>query len=204
MTVDARVARASAQASWLAASGIAIVTVAVANAAADNDRWWANFILLPGAGLMAAAVLLLRGGRAGAGYAVLCVGALISTVGLLLLFEAMGHGWPLMIIIPCLAIAGTARWRAPDPNARAAHRTVVGLALLGALLGVTFLALGGGLIDLDGRWWAFFMMAAGLIAVGNGLSLLTDVRGYRLPTAVLLAGIGTATIFAGLRELLWR
>ena len=40
-----------------------------------------------------------------------------------------------MIVLPCLAIAGTARWRAADDNARAAHRTVVGLALLGAALG---------------------------------------------------------------------
>jgi hypothetical protein len=202
MTVDARAAGASAQARWLVASAVALVAVATANAAAGQQRWWANFILFPGAALLAAAVPLMR--TTAAGYAVLCVGTLVSAVGMLLLFGAMGKGWPLMVVLPCLAVAGTARWRVPDPNTRAAHRTVVGLALLGALLGVTFLALGGGLIDLDGRWWAYFMMAAGLVAIGNGLSLLTDVRGYRLPTTVLLAGLGAAAFLAGLRELLWR
>jgi len=207
MIVEASPARAEPQVSWLAASGAALAVVVTANAVAGQERWWANFILLPAAAAVAAAVPLLRSGgrRAGAGYAVLCVGGIVATVGLLLLFEAMSGGWPLMIVLPCLAIAGTARWRAVDDNARAGHRTVVGLALLGVLLGTTLQMIITDLTDPDGlRWWSFFMMAGGAVAVGNGLSLTNDVRGYRLPTAVLLTGLGLAAFFAGLRELLWR
>jgi hypothetical protein len=206
MTVDARPASAFPQATWLAASAAALVAVAIANAAAGHQRWWANFVLLPGAAMVAAAVPLMRSGRqrAAVGYAVLCAGVLVCAVGGLLLFGAMGRGWPLMIVLPCLAVAGTARWRVADASARASHRTVVGLAGLGVVLGATFLAIEAGLDLGDGRWWSFFMMAAGAVAIGNGLSLVGDVRGYRLPTTVLLAGLGAGAVFAGLRELLWR
>lgn len=208
MTVDTGPARGiSAQARWLAASGAAVIAVATVNAAAGDRRWWANFILLPGAAVVAAAVPLLAAGRrrTAAGYAVLCAGAIVCTVGVLLIFGAMGRGWPLMIVVPCLAVAGTARWRASDGLARAAHRTIVGLALLGTVLGGTFLALRAGLVDLgDVRWWAFFMIAAGGVAIGNGLSLAGDLRGYRLPMIVLLVGPGVGAILAGVRELLWR
>jgi hypothetical protein len=205
MTVQTTPARASAQVSWLAASAAALVAVAVVNGLAGEGRWWANFILLPGAAAVAAAVPLIRSGRAAAGYAVASAGAVVCTVGTLLIFAAMTRGWPLMIIVPCLVVAGTARWRARDANARAAHWTLVGLAVLGAVLGVTFLVMNAGLIDLDGtRWWGVFMIAAGAVAVGNGLSLAGDIRGYRLSTTVMLAGLGFGAIMAGLRELLWR
>jgi hypothetical protein len=204
MTVHTGPARAGAQASWLAAGAAALLAVAAVNALAGGDRWWANFVLLPGAAVVAAAVPLLRAGRrqAAAGYAVLSVGAIVSAVGALLLFGAVGRGWPLLIIVPCLAIAGTARWRAADPGARAGHRTVVGLAVLGALLGLAFVALRSDLVDFgDTNWWGYFMVAAGVVAIGNGLTLVRDLRGYRLSTLVLLAGPGAAAILAGLREL---
>lgn len=192
------------QASWLAASAVALVAVALVNAAAGGDRWWANFILLPGAAAMAAAVPLMRSGRSGSGYAVFCAGGLVFAVGALLIFRAMTDGWPLMIILPCAAVVGTARWRARDPNARAAHRTLVGLALLGALVGAALLAIRSDVVDFGDRWWGLFMLAAGAVAIGNGLSLARDLRGYRFSTMVLLVGLGTGTIMAGLRELLWR
>jgi hypothetical protein len=204
MTVETRPAAAGAQASWLAASAAALVAVAAVNALAGGDRWWANFVLLPGAAVVAAAVPLLRAGRgqAAGGYAVLCAGAIVCTVGALLLFGAVGRGWPLLIIVPCLAIAGTARWRATDPSGRAGHWTVVGLAVLGVLLGLTFAALRADLVDFgDTRWWAYFMIAAGAVAIGNGLALVRDLRGYRLSTLVLLAGLGAGAVLAGLREL---
>jgi hypothetical protein len=204
MTVETRPAGAGAQASWLAASAAALVAVAAVNAWAGGDRWWANFVLLPGAAVVAAAVPLLRGGRgqAAAGYAVLSAGAIVCTVGALLLFGAVGRGWPLLIIVPSLAVGGTARWRAADASARAAHWTVVGLAALGVLLGLTFVALRADLVDFgDTRWWGVFMIAAGTIGIGNGLALIRDLRGYRLSTLVLLVGLGTGAVLAGLREL---
>jgi hypothetical protein len=204
MTVETRPARAGAQASWLAAGAAALLAVAAVNALAGGDRWWANFILLPGAAVVAAAVPLLRAGRgrAAAGYAVLSVGAIVCAVGALLVFGAVGRGWPLLIIVPCLAIVGTARWRAVDAGARAGHRTVVGLAALGVLLGLTFVALRSGLVDFGAaNWWGYFMVAAGAVAIGNGLALVRDLRGYRLSTLVLLAGLGAGAVLAGLREL---
>jgi hypothetical protein len=205
MAVQAGRAGNAAQTSWLAATGVALAVVIAVNATAGDRRWWANFVLLPGAAVVAAAVPLLRARRTAAGYAVLCAGGLIGVVGALLMFGRMGRGWPLMIVLPCLAVAGTARWRAGDAAIRAVHRTVVGLAGLGALLGVTFLALRAGWVDFgDSRWWGSFMIAAGLIGLGNGLALLGDVRGYRVPTAVLLAGPGAGAVLAGLRELFWR
>jgi hypothetical protein len=205
MTVETTPARAGAQASWLAASAVALVAVAVINGLAGEGRWWANFILLPGAAAVAAAVPLTRSGRSAAGHAVASAGTIVCTVGTLLIFAEMTRGWPLMIIVPCLVVASTVRWRARDDNARAAHWTVVGLAALGALLGVTLLVMRAGAVDLGGvRWWGGFMIAAGAVAVGNGLSLVGDIRGYRLSTTVMLAGLGAGAIMAGLRELLWR
>ena len=48
------------------------------------------------------------------------------------------------------------------------------------------------------------MIAAGAVAAGNGLAVLGDRRGYRVPTTVLLAGLGIGAILSGLRELFWR
>jgi hypothetical protein len=45
------------------------------------------------------------------------------------------------------------------------------------------------------------MIAAGAVAAGNGLALVRDLRGYRLSTLVLLAGLGAGAVLAGLREL---
>ncbi|HYN94773.1 MAG TPA: hypothetical protein VES42_13070 [Pilimelia sp.] len=208
MTMEATPASPAPYARWLTASAGAVALVVAANAVAGPDRWWANFVLLPGAAGLAGAVPLLAArsrGRVAAGYAALCVATMVVTVGVLLLFGAFGWGWPFMIMLPCAAVAGTARWRPRDANARAAHRTLIGLAALGVLLGGWFLLQGGDADYAGGvRWWGLFMLAAGAVAVGNGLSLLTDLRGYRLPTAVLLAGLGVGTILAALRELLWR
>ena len=102
-------------------------------------------------------------------------------------------------------LVGTVRWLPADPIGRAAHRTVIGLAALGVVLGVTFIALRAGLFDPgDSRWWGWFMIAAGLVAAVNGLSLVRDLRGYRFSAIVLLVGLGAAAILMGMRELWWR
>ena len=43
--------------------------------------------------------------------------------GAILMFGAMSRMWPLMIVLPALAIAGSYAWRPDDPLARAFHRT---------------------------------------------------------------------------------
>ena len=210
MSVEAEQARGAASGSRVAASVAAVVAIVVVNAVDLADgahHWWANFILLPGAALLVTAVPLFGGGKArtAAGYVLACAGGLTFAVAAILMTGGMGRLWPLMIILPCLAVAGTAFWLPADPIGRAAHRTVVSLAGLGAALGVTFFLLRDGVLDVgDRHWWGAFMVAAGVLAAGNGLTLLGDRRGYRLPAIVLLAGLGTAAILAGLRELLWR
>ncbi|HEU4427017.1 MAG TPA: hypothetical protein VFR67_31195 [Pilimelia sp.] len=210
MTVEAGPARGAVYGPRLAASVAAFAAVVVVNAidlADGSHRWWANFILIPGAALMVAAAQLFPGGRsrAVAGYLLACAGGLIFAVGAILMIGGMGRGWPLMIILPCLVVVGTVRWLPADPIGRAAHRTVIGLAALGVVLGVTFLALRAGLVDPgDAHWWGIFMIAAGLISVANALSLVRDPRGYRFSATVLLGGLGLAAILMGMRELWWR
>ena len=60
--------------------------------------------------------------------------------GAILMFGAMSRMWPLMIVLPALAIAGSYAWRPADPLARAFHRTIALLALVAVALGLTFLA----------------------------------------------------------------
>jgi hypothetical protein len=117
-----------ARAWWMAAIAVAVGAAAVTTTAQATGRfhWWAGFVLIPGAVIASAgAPLLVRGGgRAFTGYLVAWVGVITFTVGALLMFGAMGRGWPLMIILPTLAVAGTYAWRPMHPLARAFHRTI--------------------------------------------------------------------------------
>jgi hypothetical protein len=185
-----------------------VVAVNAVDLSDESYRWWANFILLPAAAITATAVALLNGrskSRSAAGYALLCAGGLTFAAGAIVMLGAMDRAWALMIILPCLAVVGTLRWSPFDPVGRAVHRTVVSLAGLGVALGLSFLLIQAGAVDPgDIRWWGVFMIAAGAVVAGNGLAVLGDRRGYRLPTTVLLVGFGLGAIMSGLRELFWR
>src|ERR1700754_3375005 len=94
---------------WLAGLAVAALAVAAVTVSAQSVgrfHWWAGFVLVPGALIAASGgVLLVRGGgRAFTGYLVAWVGGLVFTVGALLMYGAMGRGWPLMIILPSLAV----------------------------------------------------------------------------------------------------
>jgi hypothetical protein len=209
MTVEARPARGIVAGNWLALAMVAFIAVVAVNAVDLSDgayNWWGNFILLPGAAIVVSAIPLMGGGpgRTAGGYTLLCLGGLTFAVGAILMAGDMRRLWPLMIILPCVAIVGTVRWLPADPIGRATHRALVSVAGLGVVLGLTFLVLLGTAVHLGDRWWAYFMIAAGAVTAGNGFALLGDRRGYRLPGTVLLAGLGIGAILAGLRELLWR
>ncbi|MEV4757668.1 hypothetical protein AB0J86_21500 [Micromonospora sp. NPDC049559] len=198
---------APARVRWLAGLAVAAFAAATVNVVAQSIghyHWWAGFVLIPGALIAAAgAPLLIRaGGPAFGGYLVTCVGALVFTVGTLLMLGAMGEGWPFMIILPSLAVTGTYGWHPAHPLARGLHRTVATLALGGALLGVTFLLMGAGAIDF-GRtdWWGGFMMLAGVIVAGNALELVRHRIPYRLQAITLLIGPALFTFLLGLRFL---
>ena len=199
--------RPGSAASWLgslAVAALAVVAVTAIAQSIDRFHWWAGFVLVPGALIAATGGPLLArgGGRAFAGYLVACVGGLVFTVGALLMFGAMGRGWPLMIILPSFAVAGTYGWHPVHPLARAAHRTVAMLALGGVALGVTFLLIRAGRIDF-GRtdWWGGFMMLAGVIVFLNAVELTRHRIAYRLQAITLLLGPAVITFLLGLRFL---
>ena len=198
---------ASSAVRWLAALGVAMLGSAVvtATAQASGDfRWWALFVLIPGAVITATGVVVLTRGRAGslAGYLVACLGALVFATGAILMFGAMPRMWPLLIALPALAIAGSYAWRPEDPLARAFHRTIALLALAAVALGITFLADRLGAIELSGtQWWPWYMIVGGGIVVANGAELVRHRMAYRVSAAVLTAGPGIVAILLGIRFL---
>lgn len=205
--VSSRCVRRHSSFPWvasLAGAALCVTIVTVSAQAIGRFHWWAGFILVPGAMIaVAGAPLLARGGgRAFAGYVIACAGGLVFTVGALLMFGAMGRGWPLMIALPALAIAGTYLWRLAHPLARAFHRTIAMLALEAVALGVTFMLLRAGLVDFgEADWWGAFMMLAGVIVFLNGLELLRHRIEYRMQAVALAVGPAVITFLLGLRFL---
>ncbi|GAB3143534.1 hypothetical protein GCM10027290_19990 [Micromonospora sonneratiae] len=193
--------------SWLISAGLAalaVTTVTVTAQSSGRFHWWAGFILVPGALIAASGGPLLArgGGRAFTGYLVAWVGGLVFAVGAILMFGAMGRCWPIMIVLPTLAVAGTYFWRPVHPLARAFHRTIASLALAGAALGVTFQLMTTDVIDFgETAWWGGFMMLAGVIILLNGLELLRHRIDYRLQAMTLAAGPAVITFLLGLRFL---
>lgn len=192
---------------WLVSLGTAGLAAAATTTAAQGSghfRWWAGFILIPGALIAASGGPLLArgGGRAFVGYVFSCIGVLVFAVGALLMFGAMGRGWPIMIILPCLSIAGTYFWRPAHPLARGLHRAVALLALAGALLGGTLLLIQVRLVDFGTtRWWGGFLMLAGVIVLGNAVELTRHRMPYRLQAITLLVGPAVVAFLLGLRLL---
>lgn len=196
--------RPSLTTQWLVAGGFALIACAFVTGAAQSAgdfQWWALFILVPGALVTATGGVLLARGKA-PGYVVGCVGAMVFAVGAILMFGAMRQLWPLTIILPCLAIAGGYAWRPTDPIARAYHRTIAMLALVGAALGATMLWLdAAGRFSRMADWWPWFMIAAGAVVVANGAELVRHRLAYRVPAAVLAMGPGIVAILLGVRFL---
>lgn len=188
----------------LAAAGLAAAVTTTAAQGSGHFHWWAGFVLIPGALIAATGGPLLArgGGRAFAGYVVACLGTLVFAVGALLMFGVMGRGWPVMIILPCLAVAGTYLWRPAHPLARGLHRAAALLALAGALLGGTFQLIRAGLVDFgDTGWWGAYLMLAGVIVLGNAVELTRHRMPYRLQAITLLVGPAVISFLLGLRFL---
>ncbi|MEU6075652.1 hypothetical protein [Micromonospora sp. NPDC047074] len=189
----------------LAVAGLAAAATTTAAQSTGHFHWWASFVLIPGALIGAAGGPLLArgGGRAFAGYVVVCVGALVFAVGALLMFGVVGRGWPLMVVLPCLAVAGTYHWRPVHPLASGLHRAVSLLALAGALLlGGTLQLTRVGLVDVGAApMWGAFLMLAGVIVLGNAVELTRHRMPYRLQAITLLVGPAVVAFLLGLRLL---
>lgn len=180
----------------------AVFAVEVFAVSQPHYRWWANFVVIPGAALAAlgaGARVVPRAGR----IFVVWSGGLIFLTGALLILHAMGDGWPLMISAPCLGVPALLLWRPADSSVATVAHTMIGIGSLGVPVGITLLLLVNDIIDLgDARWWVFYMMAAGVILVVNALVLLHARRGYYwLSVVVLLFWLGLGTILAGFREI---
>ncbi|GIF73712.1 hypothetical protein [Asanoa siamensis] len=189
---------------WLAGGGIALLACALASIlaqAAHDFRWWSLFVVIP-TSLIAAAgfVALYRGGGILA-YALGNVGLIAFTVGVLLMIGDVPRFWPLLIALPAAAIAGSYWWRPQDPLGRSFHRTLAMLATIAVALGITFQFIRFDAFDPEPRWWAWFMVAAGVVVVGNGAELIRHRMVYRIPAAALAAGPGIITILLGIRFL---
>ena len=195
------------QRGWLAGLGAAALATGAATAAAQSPgrfHWWAGVILVPGALIAAAGGPLMArgGGRAFGGYVVAGIGAIVFTVGALLMLGLMGDGWPLLVVLPCLAVAGTYRWRPDHPLARGLHRTVALLAVTGAGVGATLELIVTGLVDFGTiGWWGGFMMLAAASVFANALELGRHRMPYRLQAVTLLVGPSVVAFLLGLRFL---
>jgi hypothetical protein len=189
---------------WLAGGGIALLACALVSGlaqAAHDFRWWSLFVVIPTSLITAAGVVALRRGGGILGYAVANLGLIAFAVGVMLMFSEVTRFWPLLIVLPSAAIAGSYWWRPQDPLGRSFHRTLAMLATIAVVLGLTFLAQRFDLFDFEPRWWAWYMVAAGLVVVGNGAELVRHRMVYRVSAAALAAGPGIITILLGIRFL---
>ncbi len=188
----------------LAAAGAAVAATTSVAQTAGRFHWWAGFVLIPGAliGAAGGALLARGGGRAFAGYVAGCVGLLVFTVGALLMTGTMGEGWPVLVMLPCLVVAGTYLWRPTDPLARGLHRTVALLALAGAGVGVALMLIRHRLVDPgETHWWGGFVLAAGLLVGGNAVEVARHRMPYRLQAVTLLLGPAVVAALLGVRML---
>lgn len=188
----------------LGTAAVIVVNAAATIAGEAGRHWWANFILLPTAGIAAVggSMMIGRGVRAAAGYVLFLAGAIGFAVGTIVMFGAMHRCWPLMIVLPALGLVGTARWWPREPAGRAVHGAFVGVAAVVAALGVAFqVRVGAGHpVEEAGRhWWGWFIAAAGVVMGINAVWLKSDRSGYRISSATLLIGLAAAAVAIGLR-----
>lgn len=186
----------------VALAGLAVAAVTITAQSIERFHWWAGFILVPGALIAASGgpLLVRGGGRAFAGYVVACLGGLVFAVGAILMLGGMARGWPLLITLPSLAVAGTYYWHLAHPLARGLHRTIAMLALGGAAVGGTFLLMHARWVDFGSTpWWGGFMMLAGVIVLVNAVELTRHRIAYRLQAITLLLGPAVITFLLGLR-----
>lgn len=136
-------------------------------------NWWAIFILIPAIGSMGAAWAAFRrsGGRFNAIVrSSLSSGAIVLAVALMFLFGVnWAVWWPLMLIVPGLALLGN-RFTDPESGTGRSLTALTGMGIwIGAsvaLLGLTFLLDNLDAINLRGLlgsfpWWGIFILIPG-------------------------------------------
>jgi hypothetical protein len=164
-------------------------------------NWWALFILMPVAGLLAAAGAAIRqaGGRLNsAARGSLGSAAIILTVAILLMFGFdWGIWWPLMLLVPGLStlLTSFAPLEMKQPSLTRYLNPGVWLGLGMIYLGGGFLLNNLDLVDLQAltnplAWWGFAILIPGVGALINAAILFLE-KGLRAGIQVIgLAGAG--------------
>lgn len=140
----------------------------------DASNYWPFFIIVPGAGLMLAALFAEVGGKAGA-----AVGSAVTAVGLLLLyqntfghFESWAYGWSL--VFPVGVGVGWMLFGSKNDDSGLVEQgwryTLIGLGIF--IVGFVFfeLVIGiSGFAVFGGAWnstlWPILLIAAGVVLV---------------------------------------
>lgn len=175
------------------------------------ENWWASFILLPALFfiLLAGGLFYWQNGRFNIAVSVnLGIGLVILTIAVMFFLNLNWQiWWPMMIIMPGVAVAMT---RLALRGFGAAVTAVASMCLwIGStmiLLGSTFLADQLGMIDLSTRfgsfqWWGYFMIIPAVGAAVNALRLFHQ-SGNRITFGVLFLGLTTLFLgWAGFMEL---
>ncbi len=178
--------------------GLGILTV-IAAMTAQAANWWSVFIFAPA--LMFFLTAAFAFGRAPrlSDWNVrvnLSLGAIVATVALIF---ALGldwsYAWTFMLIVPGLAFALNSLTRRPAGSAAFAWaRFTAALGLSVAVLGLTFLGQQLGYYALTAvfgsfRWWGFFILFPGLVAILGALAVFARSTSSSAATALRLLGL---------------
>jgi hypothetical protein len=135
---------------------------------------WPFFVIVPGLLLLAAAALPVP--PEGMGLAI--AGSIVTTIGLILLYQASTGHWSswayVWALIPAAAGLGMGAYglatHASQPVSDGLRLVAIGggLAALGFWYFETIFETGRVPVDL-GQWWPFIVLAAGLLTVGSAV-----------------------------------
>ena len=193
------------------------VVVAGLNALAwpyQLGTWWANFIYMAAALLWLSAGLLWSSStRSWQLMAQLCLstGAIVFTLATILLFQAMAWSWPLMVLVPGLALLGHCLALGQTQatlGQQAWLRTVAWGGVMTVLVGLTFWLIQLGLLPISGligdfQWWGGITMLAGFGAIWNAVWLYQQTRQRLTLTVTALFVMGLIVSFGGFLEIIY-
>ena len=185
----------------------AILNLSVAVSLLTN--WWAIFIVVPGILLSVGMVISMQRthewhnfiSRIGFG-----VGATTLTVGLLfLLGQSIAVWWPLLIIVPCLALMFS--FTTPVNVPFSINRIInfgFYCAFSGVLVGILFLLNSLYIVPLASfgsfQWWGILVLFVGVVALRNALQVYLS---HRIDAGVIiLVGNGVYASTYGLLTIL--
>lgn len=174
--------------------------------------WWANFIYMAAALLwLSAGLLWSSSSRPWQFIAQLCLstGAIVFTLATILLFQAMTWSWPLMILVPGLALLGHCLALGQTQatlELQAWLRTATWGGVMTVLVGLTFWLIQLGLLPISGligdfQWWGGITMLAGFGAIWNAVWLYQQTRQRITLSVTVLLVMGLIFLFGGFLEI---